>query len=123
MIYICEQIYSDKKFFSHSFEVKGQNGFWEEVESILLPYFLRGLPSYGDADRMRDFFTSTDIYRVLTLIEEWIREGMKISPKEFASALRTSYIVYATWITEVATGKPASEFPEEMLEPVKFIKK
>lgn len=120
---ICEQIYSDKKFFSHSFEVKGQNGFWEEVESILLPYFLRGLPSYGDADRMRDFFTSTDIYRVLTLMEEWIREGMKISPQEFASALRTSYIVYATWITEVATGKPASEFPEEMLEPVKFIKK
>ncbi len=120
---ICEQIYSDKKIFSHSFEVKGQNGFWEEVESILLPYFLRGLPSYGDADRMRDFFTSTDIYRVLTLMEEWIREGMKISPQEFASALRTSYIVYATWITEVATGKPASEFPEEMLEPVKFIKK
>ena len=72
---------------------------------------------------MRDFFTSTDIYRVLTLMEEWIREGMKISPQEFASALRTSYIVYATWITEVATGKPASECPEEMLEPVKFIKK
>lgn len=120
---ICEQIYSDKKFFSHSFEVKGQNGFWEEVESILLPYFLRGLPSYEEADRMRDFFTSTDIYRVLTLMEEWIREGMRITPQEFASALRTSYIVYATWITEVATGKPASEFPEEMLEPVKFIKK
>lgn len=44
-------------FFVHSFEVKGQNGFWEEVEKILLPYFLRGLPSYGNADRLRDFFS------------------------------------------------------------------
>ena len=48
---------------------------------------------------------------------------MRITPQEFASALRTSYIVYATWITEVAAGKPASEFPEEMLESVKYIKK
>jgi hypothetical protein len=71
---------------------------------------------------MRDFFLETDIYREL-LLEEWIREGMKITPQEFASALRSSYIIYATWITDVATGKPASEFPEEMLEPVKFIKK
>lgn len=72
---------------------------------------------------MRDFFLETDIYRELLLLEEWIREGMKITPQEFASALRSSYIIYATWITDVATGKPASEFPEEMLEPVKFIKK
>ena len=36
---------------------------------------------------------------------------------------RFAYIVYATWIKDVATGNPASEFPEEMLEPVKFIKK
>jgi hypothetical protein len=119
---ICEQIYSDKKFFIHSFEVKEQNGFWEEVQSILMPYFRRDFPSYGDADRMRDFFTSTDIYRVLTLIEEWIMDGMKISPQEFASALRTSYIVYATWISEVATGRKATEFPAEMLEPVGQIK-
>ena len=120
---ICEQIYSDKNFFSHSFEVKGQNGFWEEVEKILMPHFQRSFPSYGEADRMRDFFLSTDIYRVLSLLEEWIREGMKITPQEFASTLRTSYIVYATWITEVASGSPASLFPPEMLESVKYIKK
>lgn len=120
---ICEQIYSDKSFFSHSFEVKGQNGFWEEVKSILLPHFIRDLPSYANADRMRDFFTTTDIERVLSLIEEWIREGMQITPHEFAAALRTSYIVYATWITELATGKPASDFPEEIFEPVRLIKK
>ncbi|MBR2539308.1 MAG: TetR/AcrR family transcriptional regulator C-terminal domain-containing protein [Mogibacterium sp.] len=120
---VCKQIYSDKKFFSHSFEVRGQNGFWEEVRAILLPYFQRNFPSYGDADRMRDFFASTDIYRALTLLEEWIRNGMQITPEEFASTLRTSYIVYATWITEVATGKPATEFPAEMLEPVANIKK
>lgn len=120
---ICGQIYSDKDFFSHSFEVKGQNGFWEEVKTILMPYFQRKFPSVGEADRMRDFFIETDIYRELSLMEEWIREGMEITPAEFASALRSSYIIYATWITEVATGKPASDFPQEMLEPIKFIKK
>ena len=120
---ICGQIYSDKDFFSHSFEVKGQNGFWEEVKTILMPYFQRSFPSVGEADRMRDFFIETDIYRELSLMEEWIREGMKITPAEFASALRSSYIIYATWITEVATGKPASDFPQEMLEPINFIKK
>lgn len=119
---ICEQIYSDKKFFSHSFEVKGQNGFWEEVRSILMPYYQRSFPSVGEADRMRDFFLETDIYRELTLLEEWIREGMKITPQEFASALRSSYIIYATWITEVATGNPASSFPQEMLDMIKYIK-
>ena len=66
---------------------------------------------------------TSDIYRELSLMEEWIREGMKITPAEFASALRSSYIIYATWITEVATGKPASDFPQEMLEPIRFIKK
>lgn len=120
---ICEQIYSDKKFFSHSFEVKGQNGFWEEVKTILMPYFQRSFPSVGEADRMRDFFIETDIYRELTLLEEWIRGGMKLTPQEFASALRSSYIIYATWITDVATGAPASEFPEELYESVKNIKK
>lgn len=119
---ICEQIYSDKKFFSHSFEVKGQNGFWEEVKTILMPYFQQKFPSVGEADRMRDFFLETDIYRELTLLEEWIRGGMKLTPEEFADALRKSYIVYATWITEVATGKPATEFPAEMVGPVAYIK-
>ncbi len=111
-----------KKFFSHCFEVKGQNGFWEEVKTILMPYFQRKFPSVGEADRMRDFFLETDIYRELALLEEWIRSGMKLTPVQFADALRTSYIVYATWITEVAAGNPASQFPPEMFDTVKFIK-
>ena len=119
---ICEQIYSDKAFFSHSFEVKGQNGFWEEVKSILMPYYQRSFPS-SEADSMRDFFLTTDIDRVLTLMDEWIREGMKLTPEEFASALRSSYIIYATWITEVASRVPASDFPEELYESIKNIKK
>lgn len=120
---ICEQIYSDKAFFSHSFEVKGQNGFWEEVRSLLMPIFQRSFPSYGDPDRMRDFFLSTDIYRTFSLLEEWISEGMQIDPEEFTSALRTSYFVYATWITDVVSGKTATEFPPEMLKSLKYIKK
>ena len=88
-----------------------------------MPYYQRSFPSVGEADRMRDFFLETDIYRELLLLEEWIREGMKITPHEFASALRSSYIIYATWITDVASGAPASEFPQELYESVKNIKK
>ena len=87
-----------------------------------MPYFQQKFPSVGEADRMRDFFLETDIYRELSLLEEWIRGGMKLTPEEFADALRTSYIVYATWITEVAAGNPASEFPPEMFENIRFIK-
>ena len=87
-----------------------------------MPHFQRSFPSVGEADRMRDFFIETDIYRELSLMLEWIRNGMKITPQEFASALRSSYIIYATWITEVASGNPASEFPPEMLELIKYIK-
>lgn len=119
---ICEQIYSDKKFFSHSFEVKGQNGFWEEVQKLLLPVFQSGLQSHEASDSMREFFTSTDIYRVLQLIEDWIRSGMPSSPEKFASSLRTAYFIYATWITELATGSPASEFPSEVLETIKNVR-
>ena len=96
--------------------------FWEEVKTILMPYFQRKFPSVGEADRMRDFFLETDIYRELALLEEWIRSGMKLTPVQFADALRTSYVVYATWITEVASGKPATQFPEEMFDEVRFIK-
>ena len=120
---ICEQIYSDKDFFYHSFEVKGQNGFWEEVSSILLPFFERDLQSHEASDSMKDFFTSTDIYRVLHLIENWILTGMASTPDEFSSSLRTAYYIYATWITELATGNPASVFPEELLETIRFIGK
>ena len=89
-----------------------------------MPHFLIKFPSYGDGiDRMRDFFLSTDIYRVLSLIEEWIRSGMQMPPEEFASALRSSYIVYATWTAEVASGQSATLFPEEMFESVKYLKK
>lgn len=120
---ICEQIYSDKAFFTHSFEVKGQNGFWEEVRSILLPFFQKDLQSHEASDSMKEFFTSTDIYRVLHLIEDWIRSGMTSTPEEFASSLRTAYFIYATWITELATGRPASEFPKELLETIQHVKK
>ena len=97
--------------------------YYSDKHALLKDVFVECFFSKISADEDRDFFLETDIYRELSLMEEWIREGMKITPAEFASALRSSYIIYATWITEVATGKPASDFPQEMLEPIKFIKK
>ena len=96
--------------------------YYSDKHALLKDVFVECFFSKISADEDRDFFLETDIYRELSLMEEWIREGMEITPAEFASALRSSYIIYATWITEVATGKPASDFPQEMLEPIKFIK-
>lgn len=119
---ICEQIYSDKYFFIHSFEVKGQNGFWEEFSLVLMPFFQKGLQSNESSDSMKEFFAATDIDRLLQLIENWIRTGMPSTPEEFASSLRTAYYIYATWITELATGKSISEFPDVVLDTIKKVR-
>ena len=112
---ICKQAYQDKKFFRHSFEVKGQNGFWEEVSSILMPYFQRDFPS-NEFDRMRDFFISSDIQRAFVLIENWIKDGMPVPPEEFVYKLRIYYYMYGTWVVEHAEGRPRTEFDESIME-------
>ena len=38
---ICIQISTDKPFFRHAFEVKGQNGFWNEAKDILTPLYMK----------------------------------------------------------------------------------
>ena len=109
---ICEQVYSDKMFFLHAFEVKGQNGFWEETREILIPYMKRDLPYDDITEKMCNFFALNAIYMMFQLIENWIREGFKTSPTEFSSYIQWAFSVYGKWTYEVATDRPRVPYPK-----------
>lgn len=111
---VCEQIYSDTTFFKHALEAKGQNGFWEEVSSILSPYYSRHSPSYGFLIEMKEFYISTEISRLLVLIENWIKSGMTTPPDEFAYSIRVSYYIYGLWTSQIAAKQEVTEFTSEV---------
>lgn len=113
---VCEQIYSDPPFFRHALEAKGQNGFWDEVSAILSPYYSQHSPSYDFLIEMKDFYISTDISRLLVLIENWIKSGMTISPYEFAYSMRVSYYIYGLWTSQIAAKQEVTEFSSEVYE-------
>lgn len=113
---ICEQIYSDKKFFKHAFEVKGQNGFWDEARNILFPYFMREAPSYDFLDEMKAYFVITDFERLFHLIELWISNGMKDSAKKFAQFIRTNYYIYGMWTAQLASKQERTPFSAEIFD-------
>ena len=111
---ICQQIASDKKFFKHAFEVKGQNGFWELARSILTPYFMKEAPSYDFIDNIKEYFVSTDLDRLFHLIEYWISSGMKQSAKEFSKWIRASYYIYGMWTSQLAGRMDRSTFTSDI---------
>lgn len=111
---VCEQIYSDKRFFGHALEVKGQNGFWDEASAILTPYYIREAPSYEFVDQIKEFFVVTDINRLFNLIENWINSGMKESAKEFAKSIRVSYYIYGIWTSQLASRRERSSFSPDI---------
>lgn len=113
---ICEQIYSDKKFFKHAFEVKGQNGFWDEATDILTPYYMREAPSYDFVDQMKLFFVETDFERLFRLIEHWISTGMKESAKQFSHFIRTNYYIYGTWTAQLASKQARMPLTEDIFD-------
>ncbi len=113
---VCYQIYSDPLFFKHALEVKGQNGFWEEISAILSPYYSKHSPSYDFLVDMKDFYISTDISRLLILIEKWIKSGMKTPPYEFAYSVRVSYYIYGLWTSQIAAKQDVTEFSSDVYD-------
>lgn len=113
---VCEQIYSDKKFFRHAFEVKGQNGFWDEATAILTPYYMREAPSYDFLDDMKLFFVETDFVRLLRLIEHWIRTGLKVNVQKFSHSIRTYYYIYGTWTAQLASKQERMPLTENIFD-------
>lgn len=113
---MCDQIYSEPEFFTHAFDVKGQNGFWEEARKAILPYMRRDYPVTPDIQAIVDFFLINDINVLFQLIEYWIRSGFRGTPKEFHKYAHDAFKVHGKWSYEVATGRPLSEFTQHKLD-------
>lgn len=113
---LCEQIYEEQDFFRHAFDVKGQNGFWEEAKKILLPYFMRDYPvtpeNYADVR----FYADNDINLLFQLIDIWLNKKPVVTAKEFLIATRSSFTVHGRWVFEAATNRPISDYTMQQLE-------
>ena len=113
---LCEQIYSEQSFFSHAFDVKGQNGFWEEATKIIAPYMRRDFPVTDDIREMVEFYISNDIDVLFQLIERWIKDGYNMTPEQFSARTHDSFKVHGKWIYEVATGRPLTGYTQQKLD-------
>lgn len=110
---ICIQMYAEKEFFHHAFEVKGQNGFWEETHRLLTPYMERDYPVDAKANKRFQFFVSHTIDMLFELMEKWIQSVVPLSPIEFADSVRCSFAIYGKWLYEAATNQPRTVFSSD----------
>lgn len=111
---ICEQIYSDKDFFRHAFEVKDQNGFWDETRTLLSPFYKREAQAVILNQEIREFLISTDMDRLFHLIEMWINNGMQQSAQEFTNLIKVSFYISGTWTAQLAAGQERTVFPDDI---------
>lgn len=111
---ICNQISTDIPFFRHAFEVKGQNGFWEESKAFLTPLYMREAPSYEFLNDIKLFFVTSDLDRLFYLIEQWLNPGDERSADEFAEFIRVSYYIYGLWNSQLAAGDERSTFSPDV---------
>lgn len=113
---MCEQIHSEPAFFAHAFDVKGQNGFWEEAKKVIMPYMRRDFPVTPDIQPMVDFYISNDLDVLFQFIEKWIRDDFRQTPQQFSKYVHDSFKVHGKWIYEVATDRPRSEYTQIKLD-------
>lgn len=111
---ICKQISTDKPFFRHAFEVKGQNGFWDEAKEILTPLYMREAPSYDFLNEIKLFFVLTDLDRLFQLIEKWLNSSREQSAEDFAEYIQVSYYIYGLWNSQLASGEERSTFSPDI---------
>lgn len=111
---VCEQISTDKPFFRHAFEVKGQNGFWDEAKAILTPLYMKEAPSYDFLNEIKLFFVKTDLDRLFQLIEKWLNSDTGQSAEDFAKYIQVSYYIYGLWNSQLAAGDERSTFSPEV---------
>lgn len=111
---ICIGIATDKKFFKHAFEVKGQNGFWEEAKEILTPLYMKEAPSYEFLNDIKLFFVKTDLDRLFLLIEQWLEYNEDRSAEDFAEYIRVTYYIYGLWSSQLASGEERTTFSPEV---------
>lgn len=111
---ICVQIAGDRPFFRHAFEVKGQNGFWDEAKNILTPLYMKEAPSYEFLNEIKLFFVVSDLDRLFYLIDRWLNSSKEQSAEDFAEYIRVSYYIYGLWNSQLASGEERSTFSPEV---------
>lgn len=111
---ICVQIAGDRPFFRHAFEVKGQNGFWDEAKEILTPLHMKEAPSYEFLNDIKLFFVVSDLDRLFYLIDKWLNSNSEQSAEDFAEYIRVSYYIYGLWHSQLASGEERSAFSPEV---------
>ena len=113
---ICKQISTDKPFFKHAFEVKDQNGFWDEAKALLTPLYMKEAPSYDFLNEIKLFFVLTDLDRLFQLIENWLHSDTDQSAEDFAEYIQISYYIYGLWSSQLAAGEERSTFSPEIYQ-------
>ncbi len=108
----CKLMYRERTFFLHAFESKGQNGFWEEAVTFMIPFARKEYPDSGYLiDTCNDLMIS-GIYTMMRLIEKWIKDGFPTDPETFCRRSRHAIAIYSKWLYQSAMGierEPASE--------------
>lgn len=117
---MCKQIYAEKEFFRHAFEIKGQNGFWEETRKLLTPYMKKDYPCYIHTDEMFNFFVAHTIDMLFELVEHWIQRNSPAPPDQFGPTIRDSFAVYGKWTYEACTNRPRSDYSPEIVQEHKW---
>ncbi len=107
---ICHQFYDDKVFFSRVIDIKEQNGFWDELTRTLGSYIARDCPIVKEMEREAEIFIGADVMMMLTMIEDWMKDGMKQDPEEFAGHVRAAFSVYGLWTYQIAANIPRKKF-------------
>lgn len=113
---MCEQIYSDKEFFRHAFEVKEQNGFWEEVRKILAPFLQREVQPSIAYQEIRLYLIDTDMDRLFHFIEKWIEDDLKLSVQDFVKIIKVSFYISGTWTAQLAAGQERTVLPDDIFD-------
>lgn len=108
----CRLIYDERAFFSHTFESKGQNGFWEETVAFMVPFARKEYPETGYLSEKGMDLIISSIYTMMHLTEKWIKDGFQTDPETFCRESRHAFAIYSKWLYQSAMGKkiePASE--------------
>lgn len=102
---IASQMYDEREFFTHAIASKEQNGFWDIVSNLLLPYVQKLLSSDPYIDRAKEYYIRKDLETTLYHFEAWIQSGFKQSPKELVEYIRLCHAFHGKWQYQVAMGR------------------
>ncbi|KIR01755.1 transcriptional regulator (TetR/AcrR family) [Lachnospiraceae bacterium TWA4] len=110
---ILFQIYDEKEFFTHTIAVKGQNGFCEILEELLVPHISSLLTKDSYIDKAKDYFIRRDIQTALLMIEDWIKTDFNKPPEEFSEFIRLCAALHGKWEYQIAMKDTPDDYTLE----------